>query len=166
MIRHEPHPLSTLLPPMTDHEYCALRSDISANGLIHPILLFEDKTLDGNNREGACEETGVEPRYEVFIGDYAAARARVLSGIRHRHLTPSQSSLIAGRLATTSHGGDRKSDHARKSGLDAMTIKQAAAQVSINEDTARKGYVVVQSGDLELIAKVERKEKSIKGRSE
>jgi hypothetical protein len=147
MVMYEPHPLSMLLPRMTEDEYRALCDDIHAKGLIDPIRLFQEKVLDGNNRQRACEETGVTPRYEPFDGDVIAARALVLSvNLKRRHLSTGQRALIAGRLATISHGGDRKSDQGRKSALEAMTIEEAANEANVTKDTAKKGRAIVQSG--------------------
>jgi hypothetical protein len=46
----EPHPLASLFPPMGRYEYEELKADILRNGLRMPIVLFEERILDGRNR--------------------------------------------------------------------------------------------------------------------
>jgi ParB family chromosome partitioning protein len=45
----------------------------------HPVVRYQGKILDGRNRLLACERAGVEPRFEDFEGDDAAALALVIS---------------------------------------------------------------------------------------
>ncbi len=42
-----------------DGEYVALKNDITQNGLLHPIVIFEGQVLDGRHRYSACVELGV-----------------------------------------------------------------------------------------------------------
>ena len=39
-----------------------------ANGLMQPIILCEDKILDGCNRYRACRKLEIEPRFTTFDG--------------------------------------------------------------------------------------------------
>jgi hypothetical protein len=55
----EPHPLAGLFPPMGRYEYEELKADILRNGLQMPIVLFEERILDGRNRYRACKEAGI-----------------------------------------------------------------------------------------------------------
>ena len=53
------HKLASLMPPMNDGEYVALKNDIAQNELLHPIVIFEGQVLDGRHRYSACVELGV-----------------------------------------------------------------------------------------------------------
>ncbi|MEM3424150.1 MAG: DNA methyltransferase [Nitrososphaeria archaeon] len=87
----EIHDLCNILPEMTKEEFDELKEDIEKNGLLNPIVLFENKVLDGRHRYRACLELGIEPRFIQFEGDRLDALSFVISeNIKRRHLTPSQ----------------------------------------------------------------------------
>ena len=68
------HPFSEIWPLLEGEAFDDLATDIAANGLLVPIMLYQDKILDGRNRDRACVEAGVEPRYET--GDRQGRRNR------------------------------------------------------------------------------------------
>ena len=90
--RHAYHPIADMFPLLKDAEFDDLVEDIRKHGLREPISLFEQKIIDGRNRERACIKAGVEPRYRSIVFDnHDAAAAYVISkNIRRRHLTPEQ----------------------------------------------------------------------------
>jgi ParB-like chromosome segregation protein Spo0J len=90
--RYEHHPLAEMFPLLKDAEFHELVEDIRKHGLREPISLFEQKIIDGRNRERACIKAGVEPRYRsIEFDNHDAAAAYVISkNICRRHLTPKQ----------------------------------------------------------------------------
>jgi ParB-like chromosome segregation protein Spo0J len=44
------HALANIFPPLEGEDFDALVADIKAHGLHEPVVLFEDKILDGRNR--------------------------------------------------------------------------------------------------------------------
>lgn len=62
------HPIANCWRLIEGERFTELVDDIRTNGLREPIVLFEDKILDGRNRYRACREAGVEPRF-VAYGD-------------------------------------------------------------------------------------------------
>jgi len=100
-MKHEPHDLALCLPMLAEDELERLAGDIAANGLHHPILLFEGKILDGRNRLAACHRAGVEPRFTEFGGGFETARALVWSqNVLRRHLPKEQQGAIWIKLAS------------------------------------------------------------------
>jgi ParB-like chromosome segregation protein Spo0J len=94
----ESHPLANLFPLLEGSEFEELVADIKANGLVEPIVIFEDKILDGRNRYRACLAAGVEPAFRPFMGDDPLAYIISLN-LRRRHLTAEQKrELIAGLI--------------------------------------------------------------------
>ena len=62
------HSLANLFPLMAADNLGDLAADIAAHGLRSPIVLHEDRVLDGRNRLATCKLARVEPRFEVFNG--------------------------------------------------------------------------------------------------
>ena len=92
----EPHPLSNLMPMMSETELKKLRADILEVGLKEPITLFEGKILDGRNRYQACQDLAVDPAFEEFTGTEDEALDYVLAkNVHRRQLTSSQKAVIA-----------------------------------------------------------------------
>jgi len=89
----ELHPLCAIFPRMLGEDFAGLKADIKANGLLHPITVFEGKILDGGNRHQACVELGID----IKTTDYAGSDpvAFVMSENKHRrHLTQMQLALV------------------------------------------------------------------------
>jgi ParB-like chromosome segregation protein Spo0J len=86
--RPTPHPICLLMPSADEDELQSLTEDIRAHGLLDPIVLFENRILDGRNRAAACESAGREPRYVEFEGTREEALMFVVShNLKRRHLT-------------------------------------------------------------------------------
>jgi len=95
----DPHPLSALFPPISDEDFGKLAADIKLNGLHQPIMRYQGKVLDGNNRYRACELVKIAPKFADFTGDDAQARNYVISAnIHRRHLSPDQRREIIAEL--------------------------------------------------------------------
>jgi hypothetical protein len=77
--------------------------------LTETITLYEGAILDGRNRYRACEEAGVEPRFEVFDDTEQTPLSFVLAkNLYRRHLTEGQKALKAEQMITTKHGDIRR----------------------------------------------------------
>lgn len=141
----EPHPLGSLFPPMNDTDYAALCDSLKAHGFDEkqPIILFEDKILDGNNRYTACKKTKTTPIFEQYRGadpvGYVMAR-----NLARRNLTPSQLATIgaemvvqmqnqeealkaAGTKLPKKRGGTKTAKAAKAVGVSARQVAKAAA---------------------------------------
>ena len=77
----ERHALSTPFAEATEADMHALEESIRQRGFDprHPIVLYEGKILDGWHRYLACRQLNIEPQFEDFIGDNAAALEFVFS---------------------------------------------------------------------------------------
>jgi ParB-like chromosome segregation protein Spo0J len=95
----DPHPLSAIFPPISDEDFGKLAADIKLHGLHQPIVRYQGKILDGNNRYRACELVKIAPKFTDFDGDDAQARNYVISvNIHRRHLSPDQRREIIAEL--------------------------------------------------------------------
>lgn len=97
------HDLANAFPMMSDDEFAALVEDIDKNGLLHPVVMFEGKILDGRNRFEATQKLGIPHREIKFTGDDPAAFV-ASENLRRRHLTPTQLAVAAENLANAMQG--------------------------------------------------------------
>lgn len=92
----EKHPFN-VFPAMSAEERKQVRLDIEQYDFdkSYPITLYQDKVLDGWNRQQICEEIGVEPLYVEFKGNDLEAMDFIWRSNRRRNLTSSQWAVIA-----------------------------------------------------------------------
>src|ERR1700680_1829643 len=91
------HEAANIFPLMPDDELQKLADDIKANGLKNPIVLLDDKVLDGRNRVLACRLAGGRPDFQSRNPEKLGAPvAWVLSqNLHRRQLTATQRAFVA-----------------------------------------------------------------------
>jgi hypothetical protein len=139
----ELHPLCTLFPRITGHEFDALKADILANGLRQPIVLHQGFILDGGNRYRACMEVGIEPDYIEFAGGNLVSF--VLSANMHRrHLTAGQQAAIVASAQdwASAQPASRPGKAGNVAGLS--TVADRAAQSGASDRTQRMADAVAK----------------------
>lgn len=90
------HPYN-IFPEMLTEDFERLKNDIHVNGFDYkyPIWLYEDKILDGWNRQRACNELDVQPIYKDFEGSQMEAISFVMRTNKRRNLTSTQWACVA-----------------------------------------------------------------------
>ena len=150
------HPLADLFPLIEGHEFEELVASIRDHGLRDAITLCDGSILDGRNRYRACQEAGIEPRFEEFTGtDIHAFVAD--KNLHRRNLTASQRALVAARMANMEVGNPHLSD---KNAIDVNTTigisqPQAAKLLNVSRDTVLSAKTVIEEGTDEEIRSLE-----------
>jgi len=84
--------------PMSKDEYEALKESIKKEGLYYPIIINEEgEILDGYHRYKACQELGIEPKFEVrkFSNKLQEKKFVLESMLKRRHLNDFQKAELA-----------------------------------------------------------------------
>ena len=116
------HPFANAFPYMSGDEFKAFVADVETHGLREPITLYQDAILEGRHRYRACLQLKIEPRFEQFEGDDAAAYAFVVSrNLHRRHLKPAdKKKVIADLIKLKPERSDRSI--AKAAGVSPTTV--------------------------------------------
>lgn len=133
---YQPHELSRAFPDMSADQFDRLCSDIKANGLLHPVVLFEGQILDGRHRYLACRKVGVSPRFEDYAGSDPVAYVTSENAAR-RHLTPSQIAHAVAAMA----GWEREQARKRRAHGETAPGKRLAPTDAKRSDDGESGRV-------------------------
>jgi ParB-like chromosome segregation protein Spo0J len=186
------HPAAEIFPLLEGVELQGLVDDIKANGLRHPIIVYDvwgqlgddpplwvaHQILDGRNRLRACELAGVEPRFQAYIGDDPVAYV-LSANLHHRHLDASQRAMIAAKalpmfeaeakariVEGARAGGAGKGSANLREGSAGKATEHAAKLVSVAPRSVEHAKVVVERGIPELVAAVEHAQVAVSTASE
>lgn len=147
------HPLAELFPLMEGADFDALAADIKAHGLREPIILHEEKILDGRNRYRACDVTGVDPVFHPWDGEGTPHEFVISKNIHRRHLNESQRAIIAAKLANLKHGevgrGHEKSEQQ-------IRVSDAAELLNVGTTSVQNAKTVMRDGTPEELAAIQR----------
>ena len=138
---------------MSYDEYQSLKVSLLRNGQLDPIIIFENRIIDGRHRFSACNELGIKPVFKQFEGNYEAAKSMAFSvNINRRQLTMGQKALVAARLTMPSPGEGKNGGRA---GIPAaLTQVEAASLFGISRDTVQRGCALLREADPALIEEV------------
>jgi ParB-like chromosome segregation protein Spo0J len=148
------HPLADIFPLIEGEEFDALVADIAANGLSQPIVVLDDKILDGRNRYRACLKAGVQHRIMPYRGKDPLAFV-ISSNLHRRHLSESQRAMVAARLATLKRGDNQHSP------IGETSQGRAAELLNVGKRSVERATEVRERGVPELQQAVERGEISV-----
>ncbi|HAU75923.1 MAG TPA: hypothetical protein DCW88_10445 [Agrobacterium sp.] len=147
----KPHPLAELFPMMDDDAFLDFAQDIEKHGQREPIIIYENKILDGRNRYKACQMLGFSPRFKEYNGNDALGFVISLN-LKRRHLTESQRSMVAGKLANLGKGNLSKSANLP---ISPVSQPEAAKMLNVSERSVRTAKQVQKTGVPELVKAVE-----------
>lgn len=156
------HPAADAFPYISDDEVLNLAQDIEANGLVHPVILFENEILDGRNRLRALAKTNIiEIPVTEYEGDDPVGYVLSLN-VHRRHLSTHDWVEVAYKLKAP------VADRARERQLGSLAqnaspispsgsvdpdgeagrtreLVAEALQGAVSESTLKKGWRVMES---------------------
>jgi hypothetical protein len=159
--KYEFHPIANIFQMMPEAELAALASDIATNGLHRPIVLYQEKILDGRNRYLACLTTEVEPRFIPYDGDQPLQYVLSMN-LKRRQLTSSQRATVAADLANLHREDTLKQNASDTQNCATVRISQsnAADMIGVShryvqeavslKKTEPQLYKKVQAGEISL----------------
>lgn len=172
------HPFAERFPLMSDQELSKLAESIKKHGLRVPLVrrASDGIILDGRNRYRACQEAGVEVRFEDREVDEAESLILISDlNIPRRHLTDSQKAMLAAEfserlqkarekpateLAEPGSANSPKRGRPEETGAKKADA-EAASQYDVSDRTIRDARKVKEKSP-ELAKKVEAGEVSVK----
>jgi len=89
------HQAAEIFPLLEGDEFEQLKEDIRQNGLLQPIVTYEDQIIDGRNRYRACADLKVDPTYCTWKGKGSLVDFIMSLNLHRRHLTVSQKACVA-----------------------------------------------------------------------
>lgn len=145
----EVHPATGLFPAMRNEEFWQLKQDIRNSGQKMPILVHHNQIVDGRQRLRACRELGIDPVFLAVPTLGMSVQSYIVSqNLHRRHLDDSQRAMIAARLTNTSLGANQHT-------AQAVSQKQAAADLDVSVDSLQRASKVIKAGHDGLIEAVD-----------
>jgi ParB-like chromosome segregation protein Spo0J len=134
------HPLANMFPMIEGNAFEELKRDISAQGILEPIRLYQGMILDGRNRYAAAKACGHEFNVDDFVqweGTLAEAEAWVISTNMHRRqlTTKQKQEVIEGMLRKYPALSDR--EIARQIGVSNSTVGAARERLTNSPEVRR-----------------------------
>ena len=141
---YELHPAAELFPLMTDAEFAGLKADIDEYGQREDIIAWKGKIIDGRNRLRACQELGIEPSIADLDDHHDPITYVISHNLHRRHLTTTQRSSVAGKVATMRRGDNQ---HTKEDVHKCTTsIKDAAEQMKVSPRSVKNARKVQTDG--------------------
>src|SRR3984893_3662807 len=139
------HSLAGIFPP-SEASIRELAQRIGGNVPIDPVILYEDRILDGAALYLACLMIGRQPRFETFAGDdpFEFVVGRHLN---RGPLSESQRAMAAARAANLQLGDNQYSQ--------GLPIGRASELLNVSSRSIARARFVLRLGTPDLIAAVD-----------
>lgn len=135
---------------MDDVDYASLRDDIQKHGQLVPIKMLNGQVIDGRNRLRACIELGLKPLTEDVPSEVEPVAFVLSHNLERRHLNTSQRAMVAAKIATYEHGGNRKSNDQGAN----LPLEKAAEKMGVSKRSASDAKQVLKNAEPEIVEAV------------
>ena len=155
----EQHELSKAFPPIPEDKVQEMRDSIEDIGVQVPIVIFEDKVIDGWHRYSIANELGM-PCPEVELDDWIdpIVFVRALNGGR-RHLTKGQEAISYATIRLWRSVGKPSNSLPSR---ELKTTKELAEEAKVSVATMEQAKAVLAKGDKAVIDAVRKGTISVK----
>jgi N6-adenosine-specific RNA methylase IME4 len=144
-MQYKKHELN-LYPELQGNEYQSLKNSIQVRYYkIFPIIIYEDKILDGWNRYRVCIELNIEPEIKQFQGNRQEALEFVINSNERRDLTIGQRACLAMEYQPLIEEEARKrmlATQNNKTGKEIAAMPNLAQQKGSTREIASKKFEV------------------------
>ena len=141
-------PVCEAFPPMTHDQFLGLKRSIERNGQREPIVVWNNRIVDGRHRLKACQELGIQPVVKRFTGDYQqAVSAAFAANVNRRQLGTGQLALLAAQLATRRPGQTKVAKQIEA----VLSQPEAAALFGVSRDAVQKACRLVLGNNTALL---------------
>jgi ParB-like chromosome segregation protein Spo0J len=139
---------SSLVHPLSDLEYEALKNSIKEDGLHYPIIInSKGEILDGHNRYTICKELEIPIKYEIkYFKDSIEEKKFVIDiNLKRRHLSKFQRIQLSFKLAEIESEKARLRQLSKlKDVKDTLPLAQNYANGYNNEETGKVSKIVAK----------------------
>jgi len=155
-MHYEYHPFANIFPLMEGKEFDDLVEDIKRHGQLEPIVVHENKILDGRNRFRACKKAGIAPKIEKWIKQPGSTEMSyiVSQNLHRRHLNDGQRAMIAVDIASCKLGQRHGTTDLPSGRSSLCSTKAAAKMVNVSVRSVGRAQRLRREGKPEDIAKV------------
>lgn len=171
IMSYELHDYCLQIPEMDSATFEDLVADIKQNGQREPIVLYENKILDGRSRYQACLKAGIEPVFTTLVdalspGEIStkttkdeqntiAQRYVVSQNVHRRHLNASQRAMIAARMSNL--GGGKPTSQVTQ---PVVSQKETAKQMAVGSALVSQAAHVMKKAP-ETVAEIQAGRKTV-----
>lgn len=149
----ERHQLSSVFPDMSREEYSELLDSVREIGIQNPIVLFEDKIIDGWHRYKASVELDIDCP-AVDLSEETDPRPFVLAqNVNRRNLVASQRALLVVMVNSWRRSG--VTNKARPEGAPEKSKKELSEMSKTSERTIDRAKKVITDAVKEVIEAVQ-----------
>lgn len=141
------HSIANNFPMMNRKEYSGLVGSMEKHGFDEnfPIVLFEDKILDGRNRYKAAKELGIAPVLRVFEGTFnEAIQESQKLNLKRRNLNKNQLAMTAAKEVLRTRESETEKKLSLPKAADIHNISTTYIKRALNiytEDTTLAGHI-------------------------
>ena len=141
-------PCCEAFPAMKHDEFQGLKESIQRNGQQEPILVWNNKIVDGRHRLKACQELGIEPVVKRVKCDYQQVVSTTFANnVNRRQLGTGQLALLAAQLATRKPG----QTNSTKKMEAVLSQSEAAALFGVSRDAVQKACCLIVGNNTALL---------------